>query len=239
MADSTDPYLNQLDYLISAGHIRGALEVLNAQARYRYTALYRLGDTHAENLVLVDREDAAAPLAERIFLGATYCSQVKALAVPVVATDTLLDERVVMHLTRTQVRAYCGVPLHESGGTIYGTLCQYDVIPVAASEMTLALMMEVAHRLQASEVSAYRKEIDARIDRLSDMKTAIAEASVDRGNASATFDMYAEPILTEARRKLSMEDALEVEAHVSAIKTAMLEDGYTRGFVRAPTRLIT
>lgn len=225
MNASADGLTAQLRHLLDLGHVRGALEVLNAGGAYRFTALYRLDAGRAENFVLIDRDDPRAALLPDLPLDATYCSRVQALAGAFSTDDAGLDPRLVDHPAREHVRAYCGVPLYGQGGSVLGTLCQFDYSPVESSSDTIAMIEEVASRLgSTSMTTAYRAEIDARVERLSDMKSAIYLASDDLVGAGAAFDVYADPLRDEARRRLVMDEALEVEAHISAIRVALLDE---------------
>lgn len=197
---------------------------MNLGSAYRFTALYRVNGTTAENFVLVDREDPAASLMPDLPLDATYCGRVQALAAAFATQDAVLDPRLVDHPAREQVRAYCGVPLYDTAGTVLGTLCQFDFSPVELSDDAIEMMRDMASRLGTAPITAaYRAELDARVERLSDMKDAIYLASDDVSSAGAAFDVYAEPLRNEARRRLGMDQALEVEAHISAIRVALLD----------------
>ena len=44
--------------------------------------------------------------------------------------DADLDGRVVDHPKRPVVKAYCGVPIPRTDGSIFGTICHFDFDPV-------------------------------------------------------------------------------------------------------------
>lgn len=222
--DDTDIYLEQLRHLVLAGHLRGALELLNIQSGFRFTAIYRLGDTHAENFILVDRDNEPAnAFTADIPLDDTYCHMVECLSALVIE-DASVDPRLIDHKYKDIVRAYCSVPLLEVDGTIFGTLCQFDTAPMPSTEQTLALMKEMSSLMKSDAVStAYRRsDIEQRVDRLSDMKALISDVALDVNAARSTFDTYATPLLIEAQQRLPMQEALEVEARISAIWHTLL-----------------
>lgn len=223
--DESTVYADQLRRLVMEGHLRGALELLNIQSGYRFTAIYRLGATHAENFMLVDRDnEPSTPFTADIPLDETYCHQVESLAALVIE-DASTDPRLGTHKYRDIVRAYCSVSLLEGDGTIFGTLCQFDTAPRTTSEATLVLMREMGGLLRSDVVStAYRRaDIDRRVDRLSDMTGIISDASLDGSDALSTFDMYAGPLIEEAGRRLPAGDALEVQARIDGIRRALLD----------------
>lgn len=209
---------DQLAFLLSAGNIRAALQLLNHQSALRFTALYRFGPTHAENFLLIDRDDANAPLTEDIPRDETYCSLVEAMAGAVVIENAPLDPRLAAHAARHSVQAYCGVPLVTAEGETFGTLCQFDVVPASVSSATVELMEEVARALSPGAVAgAHRRHLDLQLDRLSDMQDLIATATGDVEEARTAFEMYATPLRTEAMHRLPPVEQLEVEARIGAI----------------------
>lgn len=223
--DESTIYADQLRRLVMEGHLRGALELLNIQSGYRYTAIYRLGATHAENFMLVDRDnEPASPFTADIPLDETYCHHVESMAALVIE-DASSDPRLTTHKYRDVVRAYCSVSLLEEDGAIFGTLCQFDTAPIVASEATLRLMREMGNLLRSDAISTpYRRaDIDQRVERLSGMSGIISEASLDGEDASSTFDMYAGPLIAEAEKRLPVSDALEVLARIREIRGALLD----------------
>ncbi|QCU72527.1 hypothetical protein E5843_14455 [Luteimonas yindakuii] len=223
--DESTIYVDQLRRLVMEGHLRGALELLNIQSGYRFTAIYRLGATHAENFMLVDRDrEPATPFTADIPLDETYCHKVESLAALVIE-DASSDARLTTHKYRDIVRAYCSVSLLEADGSKFGTLCQFDTAPRVTSEATLRLMREMGRMLRSDVISTpYRRaDIDERVDRLSDMRGMISEASLDGDDALSTFDIYAGPLIAEAGQRLPPCDALEVSARISDIRNALLD----------------
>ena len=218
-------YVDQLRRLVMEGHLRGALELLNIQSGYRFTAIYRIGATHAENFMLVDRDrEPATPFTADIPLDETYCHKVECLAALVIE-DASSDPRLTTHKYRDVVRAYCSVSLLDEEGAKFGTLCQFDTAPRVTSEVTLRLMREMGSLLRSDAISTtYRRaDIEQRVDRLSGMRGMIAEGALDRNDALSTFDLYAGPLITEATQRLPRGDALEVSARISDIRNTLLD----------------
>ncbi|MET0328763.1 MAG: GAF domain-containing protein [Luteimonas sp.] len=219
MADQgSSTYIDQLRFLLLAGNVREALQLLNLQSRLRFTALYRLGPTHAQNFIMVDRDDARAPLMDDIPHDATYCQLVEAMKAELVIPDALSEPGLADHPSRELVQAYCGVPLLDESGNVFGTLCQFDLLPSEIDATTLELMHEVAGALgPRALVDAHLRHLQQQADRLSDMQSLIASASDDVESARAAFAEYATPMLHDATKKLALEEELAFEARISAI----------------------
>jgi hypothetical protein len=240
MPDQNATYKDQLRYLLLAGNVREALQLLNLQSRLRFTALYRLGPTHAENFLMVDRDDTRAPLMDDIPHDATYCRLVEAMKGVLVMPNTLTDARVATHPSRELVQAYCGVPLLDDAGNVFGTLCQFDPLPSEIDVTTLELMHEVAGALRPDALTdAHLRQLQQQADRLSDMQSLIVSASDDVESARAAFDAYASPLLHDAALKLAPDVELAFEARVSAIWHRIETQVRARGTTRRPDALET
>lgn len=207
-------FLEQLRFLLSAGNLRAALEHLNLQSRLRYTALHRFGNPDTRSFILVDRDDPARKAAGWAQRNEVYRRFVEAMAE--VRDTAPIDFGVAGHPACEAVRAYCGLPLLDEDGTVFGTLCHFDLVPAAIDPSTIELMQEAATALGPTAVrEAHRAYLEGRVDRLSDMQDIIAAAS--DGDARSTFDSYADPLRIEAFRKLDPAAALALEARISAI----------------------
>ena len=80
---------DQLRFLLAAGKMRHALELLNLLSTCRFTALYRFDQANLQNLVLIDRERADAPLMDTIPTGDSYCAFVQASGATFVVENSL------------------------------------------------------------------------------------------------------------------------------------------------------
>jgi GAF domain-containing protein len=61
--------------------------------------------------------------------------------------DALADARTLDHPKREALRAYCGVPLLRSDGTLFGTVCHYDERPHPVDPATVVALAQLAARL--------------------------------------------------------------------------------------------
>ena len=108
----------------------GALRLLNARTRYRFTGVYRAEAAVLRNVYLYDRENPTLNLSGDVTaLEASYCSIVLATEAPFNTADASLDERLATHQARASVISYAGVPLRLPNGRAWGTLCHFDVRP--------------------------------------------------------------------------------------------------------------
>lgn len=214
---------SQLRFLLTAGKVRDALVLLNTLSTYRFTALYRFDAADLHNLVLVDRENSSAPLMETIPVGQSYCEFVLASREAFVLEDSSLDHRVVDHPKRPMVRSYCGVPLRDAQGIVFGTLCHFDFEATDVPQNALALMEEVASYLDpALAVDALAEGFDHRIDVLRGMLELIFVASTDRQSADDAFEEYAAPIRDGARIQLPADRCSAVESKLRRLKDKLL-----------------
>ena len=223
--DESTMYADQLRRLVMENHLRGALELLNIQSGYRFTAIYRLGATHAENFMLVDRDnEPATPFTADIPLDETYCHQVESMAAMVVE-DAASDPRLSTHNTARSCGRTAAWSLLDVDGSIFGTLSSSITAPRVTSETTLLLMRGMGSLLRSDVIStSYRRaDIDRRVDRLSDMTGLISEASLDGTDALSTFDMYAGPLIVEAGQRLPASDCQEVLARIEGIRQSLLD----------------
>jgi GAF domain-containing protein len=106
------------------------------------TDLSHLTDVRAVLAALNSR--AGAGEMDRIPVEVTYCTIVRDGRQPFRVADALADLRLTTHPSRAAVRAYCGVPLADTDGRIFGTLCHFDYDPRDIPEEEESVMTRVA-----------------------------------------------------------------------------------------------
>ena len=114
--------------------------MLNSRTRYRFTGVYRVDPPNLRNLYLFDRENPALSLGgETVPLERTYCGIVAATRTPFLSENASTDPRLADHCARDSVVSYIGVPIRNTDGRVFGTLCHYDVRPrmLPANELTI------------------------------------------------------------------------------------------------------
>ena len=133
---------------ITRRDLRALLAGLNRPTPYRYTSVLRVDDERLESVWTFDRArpdtDTFPP---EVALCASYCALVVRARGAVSVEDALADARTLDHPKRAALRAYCGVPLLRSDGTLFGTVCHYDERPHPVDPATVAALAQLAARL--------------------------------------------------------------------------------------------
>jgi GAF domain-containing protein len=127
--------------------LRSALATLLKRTDYRFIGIWRFENGRATAVVHYDLENPQVLTTEEVPETASYCCYVREEGAPFKTPNALIDERLAGHPARTQVQAYCGVPVMDSAGTILGTLCHYDVVPRDPEQVNIDLMLSVASYL--------------------------------------------------------------------------------------------
>lgn len=124
--------------------VRAALQYLNSISTHRFTALFRFEGNTLRNLHLIDRENPQIERCPDLPVLESYCIYVRNSAKPFLIEDSLQDERVEGHPKRQIVKSYCGVPLIDVDGTLFGTICHFDFKPIPFTQGEAFLLNEVA-----------------------------------------------------------------------------------------------
>lgn len=137
----------QLRHVLQHHGLRAALIYLNGLTAFRFTALYRFDNDTLRNLYFYDRENPHVEISNDIPVLASYCVFVRQLQQKFATADSFNDARVVDHPKRRQVRAYCGVPLMDRHGNVFGSVCHFNIEPMPTSERDVELMEALARLL--------------------------------------------------------------------------------------------
>lgn len=134
--------------------IRAGLAFLNSLTDYRFTSLYRFDREILHGLFFFDRQNPACESSDDVPIISSYCVFVRNTGNPFATQDSLNDPHVRDHPKRLTIQAYCGVPLLDRDGKMFGTVCHYDVKPVPADPDQIDLLEKVAdvlrHRLPSA-----------------------------------------------------------------------------------------
>lgn len=136
--------MRQLRAVLREQDIRAALIFLNGLTEHRFTALYRFDKETLKNLYFFDRENPTQESTPDIPVMASYCVFVRSRRSLFTTPDSLQDERVRGHPKRHEVRSYCGVPLRDINGEMFGTICHFDFRSIPISDANVELMEAVA-----------------------------------------------------------------------------------------------
>jgi GAF domain-containing protein len=144
----------RLKEILAEDEIRDALKYLNSLTSFRFTALYRFDQDILSNRVFFDRKNPEVTTTENIPLQASYCVYVRDRRSAVSVADSVLDEQVADHPKRNTIRSYCGVPLVDESGQMFGSVCHFDFEPHPSHEVDVRLLEEVAFLLPRAGLAA-------------------------------------------------------------------------------------
>lgn len=140
--------LAELKVAFAQEGVRGAIMLLNSLTPHRFTSLYRFDDVTLRNVTFFDRENPTVESCEDIPVEASYCVFVRDLAAKFLIEHAERDERVNNHPKQAVVQCYCGVPLLNSEGKMFGTICHFDFKPGRITERDVELLEYMARLLQ-------------------------------------------------------------------------------------------
>lgn len=140
--------LSQLKTVLRTQGVRAAVAHLNSLTEHRFTSLYRFDQETLKSIYFYDRENPTQEATPDIPVMASYCVFVRRLSNTFVVPASLQDQRVVGHPKRQEVQSYCGVPLRDMNGDMYGTVCHFDFRPLPISDANVELMEALAPLLK-------------------------------------------------------------------------------------------
>jgi GAF domain-containing protein len=133
---------------LSTKGIRGAVRYLNSLTSHRFTSLYHFDGPTLHSITFYDRQNPEAESCEDIPVEASYCVFVRDAGKSFVLPDASRDERVKGHSKRETVKRYCGVPLLDSGGKMFGSICHFDLEPGRIADREVELLERMAELLR-------------------------------------------------------------------------------------------
>lgn len=187
--------LEQLRYLLAHSRVRSALELVNQFSRYRFSAIFRINAGDLDNLIIVDRTSPATPRMDTIPVTDSYCLYVRDHKDAFIVEDADLDGRVVDHPKRPVVKAYCGVPIRRTDGSIFGTICHFDFDPVIDDPDAQWWLEQVADLFDpAASSSVQATQVERTLDALEAMLGLLIETSDSLPVATEALEDFAQPI---------------------------------------------
>lgn len=144
---STDHAFTAFEAVLHGRGPRAALAYLVGLTSYRFIGIFRFSGGMANAAVHYDRENPEVTRIDAVPESATYCCFVRDQRGNFTTVDALEDPRLIAHVARDAVRAYCGVPVMDAEGHLFGTLCYYDVVPRDADELDVPLLLQAASAL--------------------------------------------------------------------------------------------
>jgi GAF domain-containing protein len=151
---NTRKALLELKDVFARQGVRSAVQFLNSLTPHRFTSLFRFDGANLRNVVFFDRENPHVESCEDIPVEASYCVFVRDLGKNFTIVDSQADPRVVDHPKRATVQCYCGVPILDGTGKMFGTICHFDFNPGRITEMDVELLEQMAWLLQSKAKDA-------------------------------------------------------------------------------------
>lgn len=146
--NSNDEALLQLKAAFAHGGVREAVALLNSLTPHRFTSLYQFDGATLRNITFFDRENPEVESCEDIPVEASYCVFVRDLSTKFMVQDAERDVRVRNHPKQTTVQCYCGVPLLDRDGNMFGSICHFDFKPGRIADRDVELLEYMARLLQ-------------------------------------------------------------------------------------------
>jgi GAF domain-containing protein len=144
--------LAELKTIVRNEGLRAALIFLNRLTEHRFSALYEFENETLRNLYFYDRENPEIESIDEIPVTASYCVFLRDTGRLFHTSDALRDGRVRTHPQREKVQAYCGVPVLDAKGKLFGSICHFDLTPRIIADEDVNLMEAVAFLLRDEEV---------------------------------------------------------------------------------------
>ncbi|MEO8572457.1 MAG: GAF domain-containing protein [Pyrinomonadaceae bacterium] len=151
---SINTAVSQLKKAFENGGPREALVFLNSLTTQRFSSLYRFDGDMLRNITFYDRESPDLEECEEIPILASYCVFVRDSGKRFATTEAACDERVQGHPKQKTVQSYCGVPLLDRSGKMFGTICHFDFKPSSVSHFDIELMEHMAKLLETHNETA-------------------------------------------------------------------------------------
>ncbi|WP_426146259.1 guanylate cyclase [Polaromonas sp. DSR2-3-2] len=135
--------LEQFRLAFDTDDLHGALRYLNARTTFRYTAIYRLDGQMMRNIYLYDRQGENPTSLCEVPLGDSFCQFVMRDN-GFNTVNSADDARLLGHPYQGVMNSYFGLPLSRKAGTIFGTLCHFDVEPMMIPDGEISLLEAVS-----------------------------------------------------------------------------------------------
>ena len=139
--------LGEFDAVLQSTGVLGALAYLNSRTPHRFTGIFRYDGEQLVNLFIYDRENSKAELWAPFPKDNSYCGVVHDTEASFVVANSKTDARVNNHPASARIASYCGVPLQNSDGSLFGSLCHFDFKPQAFADLDLPFLIAVGERL--------------------------------------------------------------------------------------------
>jgi GAF domain-containing protein len=140
--------ITNLKMILANDGVRAAIAYLNSLTNQHFTSLYRFDGETLHNLIFFDREHPEIQNYSDTPVLESYCVFVRDSEALFATHDAQQDERVHNHPKQKTVQSYCGVPLLDQDGKMFGTICHFDFPPGRIADVDVELLEYMAQLLQ-------------------------------------------------------------------------------------------
>lgn len=117
----------------------------------RYTSLLRFDDSQIVSVWTFDRtQPHVDPFPMELPIEASYCVLVQRTGALVAIENAGEDARANCHPKQHALATYLGAPVFLADGAMFGTLCSYDVAPLAIDEAAREAVLAAAREIEAT-----------------------------------------------------------------------------------------
>ena len=150
-SQSSDGAMNTLLTMIKWDGVQLSLQYMNSLTQHRYTGLFLFDGDQLKNTYIYDRQASVQSLFPVTPAHYSYCLTVKESGQPFRVANAPEDERLTGHPSRDAVKSYCGAPLRDHNGEVFGTVCNFSLDPCHAEEDQIPLLQAFAAALLECE----------------------------------------------------------------------------------------
>lgn len=122
---------------------RHAITYLNSLTEHRFTSAFRFEDGMLRSAIFFDRDFPESSGCDEIPILASYCVFVRDTGATFKTEHASCDARLNGHPKQKTIQSYCGVPLIDTDGRLFGSACHFDFKPGAISAEEVELLEEL------------------------------------------------------------------------------------------------
>jgi len=136
--------------LLEKDGLHAVLAHLNSRTLHRCTGVYVFEPPLLINIALFDRENPGIVRGGNTPMADTYCSIIDEDDDEYSTPDADTEPRLATHPARARVLAYSGVPLRDSAGKCFGTICHFDDRPRLVPKQEIPVLYALTGMLAAN-----------------------------------------------------------------------------------------
>ena len=140
---------------MQASGLFAAMQWLNEQVPYRFTAIFAFQGDTLRNVCLVDKENAKISNCVDQPITDSYCVYIYRSGERFSVEEALSDGRVEGHPKQRSYQCYYGIPLLDADGKLVGTVCHFGMTPIHVTDEVVTALDDLAPLIAEA---AFREE---------------------------------------------------------------------------------